>query len=73
VRLAIMHELVTAKFQHQELASLLLCTDDALLVEKNRWGDVFWGTNLDGRGANWLGRILMLVRSKLILERGERS
>lgn len=67
-----MRRVVLAKFtQHSDLAETLLSTGDARLVEaatvdnevNRRWGEV------NGRGTNWLGLILMDVRGML---RGER-
>lgn len=65
VKLDIMEDLVRRKFtQSDYLASLLLATGDAILVEGNTWGDRFWGVCI-GKGENHLGRILMKVRSEL--------
>ena len=33
-------------------------------IEGNTWNDTFWGV-CNGQGQNWLGKILMLVRSEL--------
>jgi len=67
IKLSIMHEIVLEKFRHNEhLCERLLATGTAQLVEGNYWGDTFWGA--DGMtlgGQNWLGQILMLVRSAL--------
>jgi ribA/ribD-fused uncharacterized protein len=66
-----MRAVVEAKFrQHEDLAAILLSTGDARLVEcgtvdnevNRRWGEV------NGKGRNWLGLILMEVRELL---RGE--
>jgi len=63
-----MYRVVTAKFvQHEDLARILLDTGDARIVEtatvdnevNRRWGEV------NGRGKNWLGLILMQVRYDL--------
>lgn len=79
VRLAVMHEVVTAKFtQNPDLAKLLVATGDRELIEGNSWGDRFWG-KVDGQdrslsgmlfGENWLGRILMITRSRIVLDQG---
>lgn len=62
---AIMLGVVLAKFtQSDELRAKLLATGDAQLVEINTWGDTYWGV-CDGKGENWLGRILMTVREVL--------
>jgi hypothetical protein len=71
-RYARMRAVVEAKFrQHADLAKVLLGTGDARLVEagtvdnavNRRWGEV------NGRGKNWLGEILMTVRRELRLEK----
>lgn len=63
-----MRAVVRAKFdQHPELAAVLLATGDARIVEcgtvdnevNRRWGEV------NGKGENWLGRILMETRASL--------
>ncbi|MFG3491621.1 NADAR family protein [Streptomyces sp. NPDC047972] len=68
VRVAVMTGLLRAKYeQHPEAAEILLATGDATVV----YDDVnsgFWGDN-GGRGRNWTGRILELVRSELRLRR----
>lgn len=63
----VMLKVVTAKFlSNPELASRLLQTGDAELIEGNTWGDAYWGV-CDGRGANYLGRILMVTRDAVRL------
>lgn len=63
-----MMEIVTAKFnQNPEIREKLLETMDAELAEGNNWGDTYWG-EVDGKGENHLGKILMEVRRR-ILER----
>nr|MBN1229138.1 DUF1768 domain-containing protein [Anaerolineae bacterium] len=65
IKIAIMEDLVRQKFtRHQDLAERLLATGDAYLIEGNDWGDCFWG-QVDGKGKNQLGRILMMVRDEL--------
>ena len=65
VKLGIMEGLVRQKFQHPELAALLLATGDQELVEGNTWDDTFWGVCFDV-GCNHLGLILMKVRDELV-------
>lgn len=66
VRVGVMEALVRQKFtRNLGLASLLLQTGDAELVEGNHWEDRFWGV-CRGEGENWLGRILMKVRAELV-------
>ena len=65
VKIDVMREVVRAKFRHNaDLAAQLLATGDQELVEGNVWGDKFWGV-CNGRGHNWLGKILMEVRAEL--------
>ncbi|WP_030741904.1 NADAR family protein [Streptomyces sp. NRRL F-5135] len=63
-RTAVMTRLLRAKYaQHPALAEILLATGDATLVYDDA-GSGFWGDN-GGRGRNWSGRLLELVRSEL--------
>jgi ribA/ribD-fused uncharacterized protein len=65
VKIQYMRYLVWYKFsQYEDLKAQLLATGDAKLIEGNHWGDRFWGV-CKGIGQNWLGRILMEVRSQL--------
>ena len=65
-KVGVMTGIVREKFrQHPELAERLLSTGDEPLVERNSWGDRFWGVDMNGEGENMLGRILMLVRDEL--------
>ena len=65
VKLDVMRSAVSAKFaQNPGLAKRLISTSPAELVEDSPY-DCFWGTGADGRGENWLGRILMDLRSEL--------
>lgn len=67
-RTAVMTALLRAKYaQHPDLARALLATDDATLVYDDA-DSGFWGDNA-GRGRNWTGRLLELVRSELHAER----
>lgn len=64
-KVSIMRDVVLAKFtQNPELMQNLLQTGDAYLEEGNTWGDQFWGT-VNGKGANFLGHILMETREIL--------
>ncbi|MFF2750033.1 NADAR family protein [Kitasatospora sp. NPDC058048] len=67
-RTAVMTRLLRAKYdQHPELAEILLATDDATVIYDDMASD-FWGDNA-GRGRNWTGRLLELVRSELHVRR----
>ena len=67
VKVDIMRELLRQKFEDGALRWMLMQTDDAELVEGNDWGDVFWG-ECKGVGSNWLGRLLMQIRSEIGVE-----
>ena len=65
VKVSTMEQIIRIKFAKGTLlASLLLDTGDAILVEGNTWRDTFWGV-CNGEGANVLGKILMQVRDEL--------
>lgn len=65
VKLEIMYRAVLAKFtQNVELGRSLKSTGSAELVEDSP-RDNFWGIGADGTGQNWLGKILMRVRSEI--------
>lgn len=68
IKYGIMTDIVRAKFlQNPDLAQMLLDTKDAYLEEGNTWNDRIWGVCPpgSGNGANWLGIILMDIRSEL--------
>ena len=61
----IMRSALQAKFsQHPALASLLLKTGDAELIEHTS-NDSYWGDGGDGSGRNRLGELLMELRTQL--------
>jgi ribA/ribD-fused uncharacterized protein len=64
VKLDVMRSLLKKKFDNPVLRKKLLATGDAELIEGNWWGDTFWGV-CRGTGQNWLGRLLMELRSSL--------
>lgn len=56
---------VREKFhKNPKLSELLLSTGEEILIERNQWGDTFWGVCND-KGKNHLGKILMEVRNEL--------
>jgi|SRR5579872_2338846 len=63
----VMRELLFLKFQQIGFKELLLSTGDALLVERNDWGDTYWGI-CNGSGQNTLGKLLMELRSIFALD-----
>lgn len=67
-KVRVMSVLVYDKFtNNDDLKKRLLDTGDEDLIEGNTWNDTFWGV-CHGSGHNYLGKILMAVRSAL---RGE--
>lgn len=65
IKLEVMYDIIYAKFdQDISLSVRLLDTGSEELVEINSWGDRFWGQDLNGTGKNYLGKILMEVRSQ---------
>lgn len=64
VKTGFMREIVTAKFENEELKVKLLATGNQHFEEGNTWGDRIWGT-VNGVGENRLGKILMQVRDEL--------
>lgn len=63
-----MRYLLANKFQDPELRRLLLATGTRALIEGNAHGDTFWGMVRQGdgwRGQNWLGHLLMELRTVL--------
>merc|ERR1719436_2120824 len=68
VKFKVMEDLVRQKFQQPELKAKLLATGSCYIMEGNTWDDTQWGKavrkgNLTGN--NWLGKILMKIRSEL--------
>ena len=64
----IMKLILIAKFSDPELRSKLAASGDAILIEGNHWHDNRWGKCSCERcknknGQNWLGKILMEIRS----------
>lgn len=65
VKLQVMANVLAAKFQPgTELTYKLLNTGNRRLIEGNTWNDVYWGV-CNGKGQNWLGRLLMDRRAFL--------
>ena len=65
VKYGIMYQIVLDKFsRNYELGDLLIETGDKYLEETNHWKDKVWGV-FDGVGKNWLGKILMDVRTQI--------
>lgn len=65
VKYSVMFQIVLDKFtRHRNFGDLLIETGDKYLEETNYWGDKIWGV-CDGVGKNWLGKILMDVRTQI--------
>jgi ribA/ribD-fused uncharacterized protein len=65
VKYGIMYQIVLDKFsRNYELGDLLIETGDKYLEETNHWKDKVWGV-CDDVGKNWLGKILMDVRTQI--------
>ena len=68
IKIAAMYVAIREKFnQNEDLKLLLLSTRDEYIQEGNCWGDTFWGT-VNGRGKNYLGKLLMKLRSEYLEE-----
>lgn len=68
VKLAIMYNLLKQKFTQEPFRTNLLGTRNENIVEGNRWNDTFWGVDIKATpnvGENWLGRLIMDIRTKL--------
>ena len=62
MKVDVMEKIVKQKFvENPSLAKKLVTTRGTKLIEKNWWGDTFWGT-VEGKGQNNLGKILTKVR-----------
>jgi len=60
-----MWELLKQKFNDPVLKQKLLDTGDQELVEGNFWNDFTWGV-CNGVGKNWLGKMLVELRKRLV-------
>lgn len=62
IKLPIMKSILLSKFnRNPKLKKALIDTEYCTLEEGNNWGDTFWGV-CNGKGSNYLGKLLMLVR-----------
>lgn len=68
VKVDVMYRGLRCKFSvHARLNSLLRSTAGFILVEASAH-DLFWGGGREGEGLNYLGRLLMHVRSEILQE-----
>lgn len=73
VKETVMYKLLKQKFApNTELASLLLGTGKAEIIEGNTWGDQEWGV-CRGQGKNKMGKLLMRIREELRCESSQIS
>jgi ribA/ribD-fused uncharacterized protein len=61
IKVSIMRELLEKKFSTDEFRRALDTTKGFKLIERNNWGDVYWGV-CNGVGENTLGKLLMEIR-----------
>ena len=61
----VMYKVLFDKFtRHEDLKEKLLATGDKYLEETNYWLDTTWGV-CNGKGKNWLGELLMKIRTEI--------
>ncbi|KAL0298462.1 UNVERIFIED_CONTAM: Riboflavin biosynthesis protein PYRR, chloroplastic [Sesamum radiatum] len=66
VKIDVMYRALKCKFStYPNLTSMLLSTAGSVLVEASPH-DLFWGGGRDGEGLNYLGRLLMQLRSEFL-------
>lgn len=67
-KIEVMYRALKCKFSiYPHLQSMLLTTAGSVLVEASPH-DLFWGGGREGEGLNYLGRLLMLIRSEFLGE-----
>lgn len=70
-KVAVMEQILRVKFSNQKMKQLLEETKGFVIIEENKWHDIFWGkctcNNHKSMGKNVLGEILMLIRDEDIL------
>ena len=65
IKLDLMYKICQEKFnQNPDIAQKLMNTGDAIHIEGNYWNDTYWGV-CNGKGQNYLGKILMKIREEL--------
>ncbi len=71
IKMTVMYKLLQEKYKNPRMRKSLLATGRQNIQEGNRWGDEFWGVNLNKNpnvGENWLGRMIMQVRTEIRAE-----
>lgn len=67
IKLDVMYGCLRLKFpKGSALAEQLVTVADEDLVEINTWGDVYWGVTPQGKGENYLGRLLKACKYELL-------
>lgn len=66
VKVSIMRMLLQQKFSNFTLKQKLLSTGNKVLIESNYWKDDFWGVYEIGKGKNYLGKLLMEIRTEFL-------
>jgi ribA/ribD-fused uncharacterized protein len=72
VKISLMRDFIKKKFENPFLRHSLLSTGSSELIYGNTWNDKFWGV-CKGIGQNWLGKILMEERDRIIKDSEELS
>lgn len=68
-KISIMKYGLEQKYNQEPFRTKLIETGDKYIQEGNTWKDVFWVVDLDtGEGKNVLGKMIMIIREKLIKE-----
>ncbi len=70
VKLDVMKVCLREKFTQEPFLSNLLETGTEFIQEGNWWKDKYWGVCLQtGKGENHLGKLIMIIRKSLILDK----
>ena len=66
MKIDVMYRALKCKFStYAHLTEMLLSTAGSVLVEASPH-DLFWGGGREGEGLNYLGRLLMQLRSEIL-------
>lgn len=66
IKIEVMKFCLQKKFENPYLRAMLISTGVEELIEKNYWGDTFWGVDAKTlKGENWLGRLLTEIRENI--------
>lgn len=69
----IMKNIVEKKFeQNQNILDNLLCTGLRIIIKTSKYND-YWGIGIEGKGNNYMGKILMDIRKKYYLNYYEKE